>query len=127
MTDWGVPNWVDPHSYGDFGSWHDSRWHWEFVRRRPDVRKEFDLAAPPTYARRAEAARKRGADLESLPCPEVAGFVAESPLAKEVGLRHLPNPRISEQPDHAIYWFDRSRIPQGCEKASKFDPPSNFT
>jgi hypothetical protein len=39
--DWGIPNWLDSASYGDTTKWSWDRWHWEFTRRRDDVRRDF--------------------------------------------------------------------------------------
>ena len=40
-TNWGIPNWRDPSSYGDTKRWSEARWHWEFMRRREDCRADF--------------------------------------------------------------------------------------
>ena len=41
MTDWGIPDWRDRSAYGDTRAWSESRWHWEFIRRREDCREDF--------------------------------------------------------------------------------------
>lgn len=42
--DWGVPDWRRVDDYGDTEAWSDRRWRWEFTRRRPDYRQDFEAA-----------------------------------------------------------------------------------
>lgn len=43
-TDWGLPDWSAPESYAQCKNWDDSQWRWEFLRRRPDYRSDFEAA-----------------------------------------------------------------------------------
>jgi hypothetical protein len=45
---WGLPNWLDAEDYGDTKSWGETRWRWEFTRRREDYRADFDAGAERT-------------------------------------------------------------------------------
>lgn len=56
-AEWNVPDWRDTSAYprpDDLGLVH---WRWEFLRRRDDYRKEFDLHAAATYAYQCKRAR----------------------------------------------------------------------
>ena len=46
---WGLPGWRDPAAYGEVQRWGLSRWRWEFLRRREDVRAAFDERAEETF------------------------------------------------------------------------------
>lgn len=42
---WGLPDWTDKASYGDWKRWGFMRWRWEFYRRRDDLRTAFEQVA----------------------------------------------------------------------------------
>jgi hypothetical protein len=101
LTDsWGVPDWREAANYGDVDSWSNSRWRWEFLRRRDDLRKFFDLWASITHQKNLP--EKNGL------CPTDPGFVAfeaDVPVTRAwetFGLVGIPNPRIGNQPDRVI-------------------------
>ncbi|MEP2137933.1 MAG: hypothetical protein ABJI41_00395 [Erythrobacter sp.] len=105
---WGVPNWGSVEGYGKTEEWSTDRWRWEFVRRRDDVRKAFDETAVSTYRSQVTFFQDapemvRGKEPNK---PDEPGFVARHPLAKTIGLTNLPNPRIGNQPFHAIAFND---------------------
>lgn len=100
IDDWGLPDWRDPTAYGDTDEWNLDRWHWEFLRRREDVRALFldhadwtyeNCKSDPTYD------PSRGGDG---PTPCEPGFWAMFPPEIETGLKlvGIPNPSISSQP-----------------------------
>jgi hypothetical protein len=110
-SEWGIPDWRDPASYGDFEKWSDERWHWEFTRRRTDVREFFDQWAASAYAENqlpqptppARSTPKERA-------PHESGFMVEC-IREEpwrLGMRFVPNPRIGLQP-HYQFFFDPMR------------------
>ena len=101
QTPWGLPDWWDAESYncpepGNLGEWDESRWRWEFLRRRGDYRADFEaaLAAQP--------------DPLALPAditPEEAGWLIGDgmrawpfthPGAQRFGLTQFFDPVISE-------------------------------
>jgi hypothetical protein len=102
LNEWGISDWRDPSSYGDTKGWSNNRWRWEFYRRRHDVRHVFDQFAPGSLQ-----IQHRQADLFGDPAPsEISepGFSIELDrrLSLEFGYPRLPNPRIGDQPKHAI-------------------------
>lgn len=104
MTDirqlWGLPNWQDPSSYGDTRHWTVNRWRWEFTRRRPDYRQAFDDAAQASLSRaQALYSEKPAGRILSIDEP---GFCADERWPPKFGLSALPNPRISNQPQHVL-------------------------
>ena len=115
MTDWGLPNWEDESSYGDTAKWTISRWHWEFIRRREDVREEFDRLAEETFQTRIKEAQSKGKPASSVLAPDQPGFKVPSLLSKTVQLHALPNPRISNQPSGVIIFRTAVRIVQGVQ------------
>ncbi|SKA28375.1 transcriptional regulator domain-containing protein [Consotaella salsifontis] len=50
MNEWGTPPWRDLDEYGYYNGWSDDRWRWEFLRRRPEYRAEFEALAAPYRA-----------------------------------------------------------------------------
>lgn len=119
MNDWGVPDWQQAEGYENQG-WNINQWRWQFLRRRQDLRDEFDARAPAVYAEKQDLF---AADPSLFPdgyvkTPEMPGFFVSTQLIHG-GLERLPNPRISEQPCYAIAWADRTdawRRPVGREQ-----------
>jgi hypothetical protein len=105
MSDWGIPDWLDPVSYGAPNRWPRNRWRWEFVRRRDDVRAAFDEQAESCHRHWSQFAGKEGFPVAHLR-PDEPGFTAMHPLALTLGLPRLPNPRISDQPWSVIAFQD---------------------
>jgi hypothetical protein len=102
MSEWGLPDWTDPHAYGQTAAWCESRWRWEFTRRREDYRADFDANSDKTFkhyvelhARLKEKGHSVGRTLE----PHEPGFQADASWDQRVkyGIGLL-NPRLSEQP-----------------------------
>jgi hypothetical protein len=103
---WGLPDWCDPAAYGDTGCWSQSRWRWEFTRRRSDYRADFDEACDPSVKHFAEVRelRKQRDGLEGrYLAPNEPGFqcVTTTDQFSRYGIVLL-NPRISEQPSHIL-------------------------
>ena len=122
---WGVPNWKSVEGYGKTEEWGTDRWRWEFVRRRDDVRKAFDETAVSTYSSQVTFFHDapemiRGTEPKK---PDEPGFVARHPLAKTIGLTNLPNPRIGNQPFHAIAFND---WPEAVTQFLSEKPPVGF-
>lgn len=105
MNEWGVPDWRDATNYGDTKSWDSDRWRWEFVRRRADVREAFDETCEETYSQDIlwDELDDGGEPLK----PIEPGFTSGCELALELGYHGLPNPRIGDQPDFALWCRNR--------------------
>lgn len=119
LNEWGIPNWRCARAYGDFASWNDDRWRWEFYRRREDLRNFFDKWA---YKSR------------HLTCnlglhPNDQGFYAfldEEHRGKEkngidrFGYIGVPNPRIGDQPAVALlvidFYENKFRVKRGSTR-----------
>jgi len=104
MTEWGIPDWRDAASYGDVKRWTTDRWRWEFLRRRDDLRQEFDAGSAAEYQKQLV---HFGQHPEQFPYgralePSEPGFYITS-MAIVAGLPcALPNPRIGDQPEYCI-------------------------
>lgn len=110
LNEWGIPDWRDPSSYGITMDWSDNRWRWEFFRRRPDLREFFDRNSAGSLQ-----IKRRMAVLGGLPAPpeiDEPGFtiVLLDQVSQRFGYRHLPNPRISNQPEEAIIPINRHAV-----------------
>ncbi len=90
------------------------RWRWEFYRRRDDLRAYFDANAERSFGQSCATYRalpdgsnatfpdgKKGRVLR----PDEPGFTATCDIttAQRLGYAGIPNPRISDQPDGAIF------------------------
>lgn len=100
MNEWGVPDWLNEAAYGDTTSWSLNRWRWEFLRRRSDLREEFDLKKCESYEHKLRFCQVTGRNPESVSKPEEPGFQVFSSILDW----ELPNPRIGDQPEIAISW-----------------------
>ena len=103
MSNWGIPDWLDPGAYGNTKQWSRWRWRWEFTRRRDDCRKDFlrhtEETVPVPEKVRAECAfcAPLGTKRPRLLRPDEPGFVASVPGCYEkYGLHTLPNPAIGD-------------------------------
>jgi hypothetical protein len=129
-TMWGLPDWRDPASYGDFGRWRFNRWRWEFYRRREDLRDFFDANSALMYEWEGEwlSSRPEGAVMRTLR-PDEPGFTVMCSVDDMVrlGYHSIPNPRISEQPssvlspynvpqDFKYFWGQGPRRQRGSQK-----------
>lgn len=114
MNEWGIPDWRDLKAYGETSGWSVMRWRWEFYRRRDDLRKYFDANAERTFQRlrKARGALPDGSNATfpdgtkgRILCPDEPGFTADCDwaAAQRFGYVGIPNPRISDQPDRAIF------------------------
>lgn len=105
MTEWGIPDWRDPSSYGDVHNWCPDRWRWEFYRRRDDLREFFDQWAQTTFEANFGANEGRS--------PNEPGFVVfgqgedAGRAIEEFDYVGVPNPRISGQPAITIRPYSR--------------------
>lgn len=108
MNDWGLPDWRDPSSYGETSTWSDLRWRWEFLRRRDDLRRDFDLYAP-------QAVALRNADFLKLGLTEIDDQIASpafttAPFGGEpYGYQGVPNPRVSDLADTFLHFISTIR------------------
>lgn len=98
QSEWGIPDWRDTAAYGASTKWNFGRWRWEFYRRRNDVREYFDNNV-------AERFNRPNPFQQPLPKPDKPGFTVpvEARLRNVIGYANLPNPRISEQPEHILF------------------------
>lgn len=115
--DWGIPDWLDPGSYGDTKQWSEFRWRWEFTRRRDDCREDF-LA----YKDEAERFHQQVPADEILRWlgvergdrrlrPDEPGFTAPVPHCYEkYGIGRLPNPAIGDQPFYVLIFRKRRPV-----------------
>ena len=120
MSDWGLPNWRYASAYGETKTWTLSRWQWEFLRRRQDVRDYFLM-----YGRQAYEEQVAGAARVKAIMPEIAAlfqrrmpdfddpefsFQLNEEAARNFGLTHLPNPAISGNQRFALARYDGSPV-----------------
>lgn len=113
VDDWGIPNWLEESSYGDTTIWTESRWRWEFTRRRQDCRDYFDENAQRVHEHFIEVYKGSGAAVLQ---PSEPGFCVTLTYekARELGFPSLPNPRIGDQPFHVLTKFkDHVRLYRG--------------
>lgn len=98
MTDWGIPDWRDAAAYGDTSMWSQGRWRWEFLRRREDLRRDYELFKQEAFETRLRMAETLGTP-DDRPLPDHLGFTT-APLGGEpYGYTGIPCPKFSEQPD----------------------------
>jgi hypothetical protein len=98
--DWGIPDWLAPGAYGDTGRWSWDRWHWEFTRRRDDVRRDF-------LAHKGEVPHFQRLQ------PDQPGF--STPVLdchEKYGMSSLPNPAIGDQPFYVLFAVFLKRYPR---------------
>lgn len=109
MNEWDVPNWRDASGYVSQPTWGIKRWRWEFLRRRSDLRDEFDARCESVYAETMERFRTDPTHFANPPSrPHERGFHIYTRLIAPRCrfLQPLPNPRIGDQPYFAIAWTD---------------------
>lgn len=105
MNEWGIPDWRNASAYGDTTQWGSRRWKWEFLRRRKDIRDDFDDKAPQVYANKLSLHEwDPSVSPDGVPRPDEPGFCVGSFLIDPSfpAPLSLPNPRISEQPCHCL-------------------------
>ena len=122
MTDWGLPDWRDPSSYGDVDNWSPDRWRWEFYRRRHDLREFFDRWADKTYE--ANIAANAGCSSNE---PGFLAFGQDDDAGraiKEFDYAGVPNPRISAQPAITIKPYSALVYPLRCYNPGTRPPSS---
>ncbi len=105
MKEWGIPDWLDQAAYGDTSEWSRHRWFWEFLRRREDLRREFDRKKGLTYERKLSLWKMDSSvSPDGVTPPDKAGFTVSTMLIypDRALPEPLPNPRIGDQPAHAI-------------------------
>ena len=120
QSDWGVPEWRDGDACGDCDAWPVDRWRWEFCRRCPDIRADFDAQLSDPNCPFVIVGRQveRGYSLTDHDS-HLPGFAVPSLLAKErYGFLLLPNPRVAEQPERALRPF------KALDKTDLIDPSS---
>lgn len=108
MNDWGLPDWRDPSSYGETSSWSDLRWRWEFLRRRKDLRIDFERYAPRAAALRNDDYLKLGLT-ELVDQIASEGFTTAPFGGQPYGYIGIPNPRISALPDAFLAFISTER------------------
>ncbi|MDW3117175.1 MAG: hypothetical protein R8G60_04870 [Roseovarius pacificus] len=109
MNEWGIPNWQDISGYGDTSEWNENRWRWEFLRRRSDLRDEFDAKANRQFENKRNLYLSKPEMFPGgLLTPEDPGFCVSTFLICGE-LQSLPNPRIGNQPWWAIEWTDKAK------------------
>lgn len=123
MNEWGIPDWRKPAAYGEVSTWSVNRWRWEFLRRRDDLRQEFDSRCMVEHEHDSRLYEKRP-DMfyERPPRPSEPGFFISTNLIHD-GPEKLPNPRIGKQPFDVISWSDRS---DSHVQFIRADPPDGF-
>mgnify|MGYP001562861386 CR=1 FL=1 len=116
--EWGLPDWRDEAAYGNTLAWSLNRWFWEFLRRRDDLRGEFDAKKDQQY-RNSVALWElhKTVSPDGVGTPDEAGFYVgtrkiypDRPFSEK-----LPNPRIGDQPYYALpILYDRvlAQIPK---------------
>lgn len=91
-NEWGVPDWRNADTYGDWRSWSNPRWRWEFCRRNWQLRFNFLY-----QAKRLTAAPLTKTEfltfLRNLPFVILPNWVQS-----KFGYRVLPNPALSLEP-----------------------------
>jgi hypothetical protein len=117
-----TPDWTDPASYGDVSRWTIARWRWEFIRRRDDVCRAFDETAKAEHEHWSRFAGIEGFPIAHL-TPDHPGFTVAHPLAEQIGLARIPNPRIGDQPRSAIVWQNAPDVLTGFRREV---PPDGF-
>ncbi len=104
MTDWGLPDWRDPSTYGETSKWSDLRWRWEFLRRREDLRSDFQEFAP-----RAADLRNARLAAEGQPIVEdqinSPNFTTAPIVGEAYGYIGIPNPRFSNLPEEFLRYL----------------------
>ncbi|MGD9919450.1 MAG: DUF2285 domain-containing protein [Paenirhodobacter sp.] len=103
--EWGLPDWRDAGAYGDTAAWSLERWFWEFLRRRDDLRTEFDEKKDQKYQDSLLLwKRDNSVSPDGVKTPYKAGFsVGTRKIYPESHIiEHLPNPRIGDQPYYAL-------------------------
>src|SRR5690348_2272148 len=112
QEDWGVPNWRDANAYPKPDELTETRWRWEFTRRRNDYREDWLKYSEETIHRQGG--------------PQLAAFTrdhrqfrAQMPgteAATRYGLPNLPNPALASPRN---LWF----VPRYGEVLSGFALP----
>lgn len=95
-----IPDWRDRNTYPRPEDLNDTFWRWEFLRRRPDYRQDWEKSYPPSYA-----FDRACADDPAYPTrfhkrifsPDHPAFRARMPDSLEkYHLSGLPNPAIAK-------------------------------
>lgn len=126
MTDeWGIPDWQTG-DYGETSRWNLNRWRWEFLRRRDDLREEFDRKAEARFQKNVARYAQNPEAFGGQPprSPSQPGFhLYTTKIAYDGSSQPLPNPRIGDQPYYAISWTDGAAVWRefGSER-----PPAGF-
>lgn len=138
MSNWGIPDWRDSSAYGDTKRWSESRWRWEFTRRRPDCRADFLQYAEETLRlmeklQEERAKRAPGRKLNRLLQLHEPGFCAVNvpDAQKKYRLVNVPNPAIGNQPwtvlhflpfsDGSVFSLDKCGLAKGAHVNIKAD------
>ena len=95
-----LPNWMDEKTYPTPEGINDTFWRWEFLRRRPDYREDWDRYYPQTYTYDVACANDPNYPTrfrKKVFPPEHPGFKARMPNSLEkYHLSGLPNPAIAK-------------------------------
>ena len=124
MNEWGVPDWRDATAYVGEPDWHLARWKWEFLRRRSDLRIEFDNKKAAAYEQdEAWTQIDDTVPLSEYPSPEMAGFCVSTFLIEPdfPAPTRLPNPRIGNQPPDCLPRLKDGTLTKVAKRDLPFD------
>ncbi|KZX94492.1 MULTISPECIES: hypothetical protein [unclassified Sulfitobacter] len=125
MNEWGIPDWRSAAAYGRTDDWNQSRWFWEFLRRRDDLRREFEAKKDEEYERALDLWKwDNSASPDGVRTPDEPGFYVGTYLIHPndpTYIEKLPNPKIAEHPywatpkllDRSLTTLNKSRIEFG--------------
>ncbi len=97
-NNWGVPDWRDEAAYPRLNDLDETHWRWEFLRRRDDVRKDWEVYANDTFVENVSRSKVASDTLYeqhiwSLDAPK---FRAKVPnCLHKYCLDGLPNPSLA--------------------------------
>jgi len=94
QTEWGLPDWTDAETYHGNDYWDENRWRWEFLRRRPDYRANFEVALA-TIEERFDCGEDGDELALWLKGDGLRAWPFSHPSAKQYGLDVLYDPVIS--------------------------------
>lgn len=101
-THWNVPDWKNAAAYPKPDDLDLTYWRWEFLRRRPDYREDFDAHAPLTYEY------------------EIAQAKATSPKTKRLSVVSPDHPAFRARLDYLAYHKDNQADPAFHQALQRF-------
>ena len=97
-VNWGVPDWRDETAYPSLDDLDETHWRWEFLRRRDDVRSDWEAYANDTLEENLSKSKKAGEALsgERIWPVDAPKFRANVPnCLHKYCLDGLPNPSLA--------------------------------